>query len=128
MPSHSFRTVFLLPLLLTFFFAPPLSAEQNTIIKVGNFSSGTLQGWEEKEFLGNTKYTLIDSDNGRVLKATSSKAASGLFLEQKIDLRKTPYLNWSWKIDNTLGNLNEQSKPGDDYPARIYVVKKGGIA
>ena len=126
MSSRFFPAVFLLPLLI-FLSASALYAEQS-LIKVGDFSSGSLQGWEEKEFLGQTKYTLVDSDNVRVLKADSSKTASGLFLEQEIDLRKTPYLNWSWKIDNTLGDLNEQSKPGDDYPARIYVVKKGGIA
>jgi len=128
MSTPSFRPVFILLISLAFFSAPPLPAEQNVVTTVGDFSSGSLQGWEEKEFLGNTRYTLAESDTGRVLKATSSGSASGLFLEREIDLRKTPYLNWSWKIDNTLGNLDEQSKPGDDYPARIYVVKKGGLA
>jgi hypothetical protein len=128
MSTRSWRTVFNLLFLLIVFPAPHLPAEQATIITVGDFSSGSLQGWEEKEFLGNTKYTLVDSGSGGVLKATSSGSASGLFLEREIDLRRTPFLNWSWKIENTLGELNEQSKPGDDYPARIYVVKKGGIA
>jgi len=43
-----------------------------------------------------------------------------------IDLFETPFLNWSWKIDNALPNLDETIKDGDDYAARIYVVKDGG--
>jgi hypothetical protein len=61
-----------------------------------------------------------------VLKAESTQNASGLFKEQHIDLYKTPYLNWSWRIDTRLGNLNEQEKSGDDYAARVYVVIDGG--
>jgi hypothetical protein len=63
-----------------------------------------------------------------VLKAESKAAGSGLFKEQRIDLEKTPVLNWSWRIANRLSGLNEQSKSGDDYAARIYVVVNGGLA
>ncbi len=103
-------------------------AERNTNIQVGFFSSGSMAGWKNKTFSGSTNYQLTQLENLTVLKAESHSGASGLFKEQRIDLLKTPYLNWRWRIDNRLKNLNEQSKPGDDYSARVYVVVSGGWA
>lgn len=50
-----------------------------------------------------------------------------MFRKIHVDLNKTPYLNWSWKIDNIYQGNNERSKQGDDYPARVYVVVSGGL-
>jgi hypothetical protein len=97
-------------------------------IHVGDFSSGTLQGWEKQSFKGQTQYQLVEQDGVKVLKADSASSASGLFRKQRIDLAQTPFLNWRWRIENRLGKLNEQSKPGDDYAARVYVVIDGGLA
>ena len=107
-------------------------AVQNSVAKptllLGGFSHNRLDGWEHKSFKGETRYELQTLDGNVVLKADSQAAGSGLFKEQRIDLEKTPFLNWSWRIDNRLSGLNEQSKAGDDYAARIYVVVKGGLA
>ena len=102
-------------------------AEQKLMI--GSFSSGTLDQWEAKEFKGATNYKIVDLAGTNVLKAESTGSASGLFNEQRIDLHKTPIMNWRWHIENRLGNdLNEQEKSGDDYAARVYVVVNGGAA
>jgi hypothetical protein len=98
----------------------------NTIL-VGAFSTGQIDAWQHKEFKGRTRYKIIQIDNKKVLKAESNASASGLFKEQRINLQDTPYLNWSWRIENRLGDLNEQKKSGDDYAARIYVVISGGV-
>ena len=103
-------------------------AENDINIQVGLFSSGSIDGWENKTFSGSTDYHIIKLDKLMVLKAESQSGASGLFKEQRIDLLKTPYLNWRWRIDNRLENLDEQSKSGDDYSARVYVVVSGGWA
>lgn len=95
-------------------------------ISIAIFANETLSNWTNKSFQGETIYSIV-TDNGRsVLKAESNDSASGLAKEKKIDLFKTPYLNWSWKINNHLLNLDESKKPGDDYAARLYVVKDGG--
>jgi hypothetical protein len=96
-------------------------------INIGRFSQGDLTGWKEKSFIGHTAYTLVNNDNRTVLQAVTCSAASGLIREIDIDLNKTPYLNWSWKIDNIYQGNNERSKKGDDYPARIYVVVSGNL-
>ena len=107
-------------------------AAQNTAadgkLWLGEFSSNRLDGWEQKSFKGETRYQLQNVDGIMALKADSQATASGLFKEQRIDLEQTPYLNWSWRIANRLTCLNEQSKSGDDYAARIYVVVKSVLA
>lgn len=104
-------------------------AEERHSIKyvVGNFSLGSMAGWKAKEFKGQTLYKLTELDGKKVVKAESSAAASGLFYEQRIDLKKTPILNWRWRIENRLAKLDEQDKSGDDFAARVYVVKSGGL-
>ena len=98
-------------------------------LMIGSFSSGSLDNWEAKEFKGLTSYKLVDLAGTRVLRAESVGSASGLFNEQRIDLHKTPVMNWRWHIENRLGNdINEQVKSGDDYAARVYVIASGGAA
>ncbi|MDQ7004156.1 MAG: DUF3047 domain-containing protein [Ghiorsea sp.] len=99
-----------------------------TTLHMGEFSKGSLSGWEEKEFEGKTQYSFVFDEQikQQVLKAESHAGASGLFREQRIDLNKTPYLNWSWKTSSYFPNINENEKSGDDFTARIYVVVDGG--
>jgi hypothetical protein len=114
-------------LLLLFLVLPQIAAADDKL-PIGEFSQNRLDGWEEKSFKGETAYTLQSIDGVKALAAESHAAASGLFKTQTIDLNKTPILNWSWRIGKRLSGLNEQSKAGDDYAARVYVVVKGGLA
>ncbi|MEQ1740143.1 MAG: DUF3047 domain-containing protein [Methyloglobulus sp.] len=94
---------------------------------VGSFSTGSLAGWKSKEFTGQTQYQIAKLDGSQALKADSNASASGLFHEQRIDLQKTPVMNWRWRIENRLGKIDEQTKAGDDFAARVYVVVSGGL-
>lgn len=97
-------------------------------VEISHFAQGDLTQWKEKTFNGNTDYQLmINEDGKRVLRASSEGSASGLFKEQRIDLQKTPYLNWSWKTNNLYQGLNEKKQSGDDFVARIYIVIDGGM-
>jgi len=118
----------ILSLLFSISFSVNAEMEAQKFI-VGSFSSGSLEHWESREFKGVTNYKLVDLGGSRVLKAESAMSASGLFNEQRIDLHKTPFMNWRWHIENRLGNThNEQEKSGDDYAARVYVIVSGGAA
>ncbi|NOQ16481.1 MAG: DUF3047 domain-containing protein [Methyloprofundus sp.] len=92
---------------------------------VSDFADQTLNDWQTKSFKGNTQYQVIQINTQNVLKAVSHQSASSLYKNMRIDLQKTPYLNWSWRIDKRLGMTNEQSKQGDDFAARIYLIIKG---
>lgn len=119
---HFFHGIGLLLLLTT----PAHSAEAGKIA-ISNFATAGLTGWEEKSFSGKTDYQIIKEGNATVLKAASQAAASGLFKKKRIDLKQTPYLNWRWRVDKPLHALDEKTKSGDDYGARIYVVIDGGL-
>ena len=120
------KTTSLALLTFTLFSTPLLAAED--IQMIGNFSANDTQGWKEKVFKNKTIYKLIASDHGTVLQAKSQSSASAFYKDVKIDLVKTPCLNWSWNVDHVLKGLNEKTKSGDDFAARIYVVFSGGIA
>ena len=79
----------------------------------------SLAEWKENSFVGNTRYSVVNLDEKPALKAVSDNSASGLVREITVDLTKTPYLNWSWMIENTLNGNDETKQSGDDYPARI---------
>ncbi|WP_117232866.1 DUF3047 domain-containing protein [Vibrio maerlii] len=108
-------------LALTSFFAH--SSEM--IVELPKFNEEEFHQWEAKIFSGETNYKILSSDD--VLHAQSEGAASGLVFRQRIDIHKTPYINWSWKIDNKLKCLPEDTKEGDDYAARIYLVRNGTL-
>ena len=73
-----------------------------------------------------TVYTVGSNENGNFLKAVADNAASGLGKEVKIDLNKTPFINITWKIEKDLQGINESSKKGHDFAARVFAVKKTG--
>tara|TARA_B100002052_G_scaffold252320_1_gene240866 strand:+ start:862 stop:1461 length:600 start_codon:yes stop_codon:yes gene_type:complete len=103
-----------------------LSAEEVKVFEFTEKEFSTLnvrkvRGADEK-----TQYFLGSNENGNYLKAVADNAASGLGKEIKIDLNKTPYLNITWKVEKDLRGINERSKKGHDYAARVFVVKKTG--
>ena len=95
-------------------------------IHIGEFSKGSLDGWEEKSFAGHTEYELKTNKAGvMALFAQSEASASGLFKELSADMRKTPYLNWHWQVDAGPSGNKERSKQGDDFAVRVYVIEQG---
>lgn len=94
---------------------------------MGSFSSEGLKNWKRHSFHGETSYNTVTRDGHQVILAESSGSASVLFRELRVDLEKTPWLNWSWRVNNTIPGLDERTKSGDDYPARIYIVTEEGL-
>ena len=73
-----------------------------------------------------TIYTIGSNEKGNFLKAVADNAASGLGKEIKIDLNKTPFINITWKIENELAGIKENTKKGHDFAARVFAIKKTG--
>ena len=97
-------------------------------VMIGRFSAGEMTDWQTKVFKGETRYGIDDKSGRRALFAESQGAASGLYREIRVDLNRTPWLNWSWRVDQVLDGVDERSKAGDDYPARVYIIVSGGAA
>lgn len=89
---------------------------------VAHFTDDGLSGWQEQVFNRSTRYERVEEGKTTVLRATSRQSASALYRRVEVDLDKTPYMNWRWKVEGTLGELDEQMKVGDDFAARLYVV------
>ena len=98
-------------------------------VKVFDFTQTELSELQVRKVRGadnNTIYTVGSNENGNFLKSVADNAASGLGKEIKIDLDKTPFINITWKIENDLSGIKENSKKGHDYAARVFVIKKTG--
>ena len=93
----------------------------------GEFPDATLDDWQQREFEGRSEYALVDEGGRRVLDARTDGAASILYREREVDLAATPRLSWSWRIDGVYDDIDELTKGGDDYPARLYVVVRDGL-
>ena len=115
---------------ITAFLLLPLMALCNTSLaenRINVLNVPDLSQWDTETFSGETSYEVTEIEGKAVIKAVSKGTASGLVRHVTIDLNKTPYMNWSWKIDNILKGVDETRKSGDDYAARVYVVISGGI-
>ena len=95
-------------------------------IEVFKFNEEELQKLKVRKIKKLTDYSIGSNENGNYLKAEAEGQASGLGKEIKIDLNKTPFLNITWKIEKNLFGINERSKKGHDYAARVFVIKKTG--
>jgi len=110
-------------LMAALFLSPTGSSAEE--ISVSRFGIEGLAGWETKKFKGDTEYRLVKEDGRTVVKAASHGAASGLIRKIRFDPSKHRYLRWSWKVARTIKGGDEQTKAGDDYAARVYVLFPG---
>lgn len=86
-------------------------------------------GWETRSFQGMTQYSAVTVGGERVLQAIATDSASALYTAQPVELARTPYLHWRWRVERApRSEEDERSKAGDDYQARVYVVRRDGWA
>ncbi len=98
-------------------------------IKVFDFTETELSQLQVRKVRGadnKTIYSVGKNENGNFLKSEANNAASGLGKEIMIDLNKTPFINITWKIEQDLNGIKENSKKGHDFAARVFVIKKTG--
>ena len=113
-------------ILIGAFIQTTLYAEE---VKVFEFTEKELSELTVRKVRGadnKTTYSVGSNDNGNYLKAIADNAASGLGKEIKIDLNKTPFINITWKIEKDIPGIDETSKKGHDFAARVFVIKKTG--
>lgn len=87
------------------------------------FTPEDIIAWEPHSFSGETRYELVEIDGRSAVHAIcEGGTASGLFLQDDVDLNATPIVEWEWRVDDTFSGIDETTRAGDDYPARIYAV------
>ena len=113
-------------LIIFLFFFNITFAETIDVFEFTEEELSTLKVRKIRGSASKTKYTIGNNENGKFLKAEANNSASGLGKEIKIDLNETPFLNITWKVEKDLPGIDEESKKGHDYAARVFVVKKTG--
>jgi len=83
------------------------------------------QLWRKQGFplIAPTQYETRAEDGGIVVTGHSAKANRGLLREWVIDQPTVARLQWQWRvIDGLTGEIDERTKAGDDFTARVLVV------
>ena len=117
--------IFKVFILLILFFSTSNAAD----IKIFEFTEEELTSLKVRKVRNakeKTIYTVGKNDKGNYLRAVADNAASGLGKEIKINLNLTPILNITWKVEEGLTGIKENSKKGHDFAARVFVIKKTG--
>lgn len=94
-------------------------------LRVGPATAAGILAWEPQSFVGETRYRVDPAAGRAAIRADSQASASALLHEVEIDLTATPLLHWSWKVGNLLHGIDETTRAGDDYPARVYILFRG---
>ncbi|WP_078743698.1 DUF3047 domain-containing protein [Oceanospirillum multiglobuliferum] len=130
--QHDLRSMistrFTLWVFISLFFSGAVFAnsEQSVATSALILTPKQISEWKSKSFNGLTQYQLVEHEGQLALYAKSNSAASGLFYEADIDLNQTPYLSWRWKVTQLPNLTNEQTRAGDDFGARVYIIFNDG--
>ena len=111
-------------LIFTFLFAEILVSSEK--INIFNFDDSDLTKFKSHSIKKKTNYSIIKENGESYLKAEAEGQASGLGREIKVDLDKTPFLNITWKVEQGIPGIKENSKKGHDFAARVSVIKETG--
>lgn len=86
--------------------------------------------WDPHSFAGHTEYRLREDNANKqayIVAQCRNGQASGLFYRGDIDLSETPMISWDWQVSEFPQVSDEQQKEGDDFAARIYVVREHSV-
>ena len=109
---------FLTLLLLSIFFFGTLNAEEFRI----DFSNEGMKLLKKRGFGKKTVYTNGKDDKGWFLKAEADSSATGLGMEiDKELLKEMPFLNITFKIEKDFDSIDQKTKDGHDWAARVMV-------
>ena len=117
------KIIFLTTLLVSLMISSSTIAEK---INVFGFTKDEFKTLKVKKVKGEIIWTLGSNENGNFIKAEAEGKGSGLGKEIKIDLSVTPFINITWKVEKDLSGIDEKTKKGHDYAARVFVIKKTG--
>lgn len=93
---------------------------------VAKFNSQELakipRGWEIKEFTGVARAQVVNVDGVYALYLKSAGTSYSVHKNLEVDLRQTPYVTWSWRVDKMPPQGDVRHRKSDDQAAQIYIV------
>jgi len=110
-----------------------LARESADVVEVARFSrmrqgaplpAGWL-GWGLRSGKRPTEYRLAGDGGATVLEAYADGAASGFYRRVRVDPRRQPLLEWSWRIENMVPGADLRVGSREDAAARLVVSFHG---
>ncbi|MDZ7747920.1 MAG: DUF3047 domain-containing protein [Halofilum sp. (in: g-proteobacteria)] len=90
------------------------------------FAPAEIADWPRRDFAGETRYRLVRGEGRAAVRALADDSATALYREVDVDLEETPRIEWSWRVEALpRGEASERTRAGDDYGARLYLVREG---
>ena len=105
--------------LTLFLFFSPVIAKEFRI----DFSDEGMKLFKKKGFGKKTIYTNAKDNNGYYVKAVSDSGATGIGIEieNKELLKEMPFLNVTFKIEQDFTSIDQTTKDGHDWAARVMI-------
>jgi hypothetical protein len=72
-----------------------------------------------------TEYRLVSTAAGTALEAYAERAGTGLYRRVRVDPRRQPWLEWSWRIENMIPGADVRIRSREDSAARLVVSFHG---
>jgi len=112
-----------------FAFASAAAASPDADVPIAKFSTAALgeeipQGWEKAELpYGNrSEFRVVADGKSRVLQVRAQDSFGSLAFRLSAEAQKTPILEWRWKVDRVVEKADIETRPGEDFAARVYVA------
>ena len=87
-----------------------------------DFSDEGMKLLKKRGFGKKTEYTNVKDDKGWYLKAIAEDSATGLGMEiDKELLNEMPFLNITFKIEKDFKSIDQKTKDGHDWTARVMI-------
>lgn len=97
-------------------------AQEVIVVDFGQVMDGVPPGWELSEFEGKADVAVVDDSAGRVLRLRSTSTSFALQREVNVDLKKTPILEWQWKVTEVPKGGNFFQSATDDQAGQLIVA------
>ena len=118
------KAVRILSILLLLAFVRLAAAESLWVGRFSSDSDAIPDPWQVEridERVPATRYAVRKWDGVNAIEARARKSMALLARAMDVELSRTPYLCWMWRIEAPLATADMTKKEGDDYAARVYL-------
>jgi hypothetical protein len=98
----------------------PCAGEE--VIILDKYKTRALAEWDKPVLFGKGHWEVMDDSGEQVIKLRTESSSFALEKSIVVDLSKTPYLEWKWKVTVLPTGGNFESPEADDQAAQLLVV------
>jgi hypothetical protein len=92
------------------------------VIILDRDKTAALEEWDKPVLFGSGNWKVVDDSGDQVIKLRTEASSFALEKGIVVDLSKTPYLEWKWKVTVLPTGGNFESPEADDQAAQLLVV------